>query len=162
CAIVVMPDDDQAPPEIEVAHADPAMEAFAREVQSTFPLDLAAPTGVGAVIRTGQTEFRPAVDESMLRDADLTDEQLAIAHRLALRSVITVPLVKRGHVLGALQFVNSTWGRVYTDADRALAEVAASRIASTLMNRRLAEHQRLIATTLQQSLLPESLPEIDG
>jgi serine phosphatase RsbU (regulator of sigma subunit) len=30
------------------------------------------------------------------------------------------------------------------------------------MNRRLAEHQRLIATTLQQSLLPDSLPEIEG
>ncbi|HEX4492410.1 MAG TPA: SpoIIE family protein phosphatase [Acidimicrobiia bacterium] len=162
CAIVVLPDDGEGRPMIEVAHADPAMEPFAREMQTTFPFDIDASTGVGAVVRTGRTEFLPEVDESTLHHAPITNEQREIARRLALRSAITVPLIKRGRVLGALQFVNSTWGRVYTEADRALAEVAAGRIASTLMNRRLAEHQRLIATTLQQSLLPESLPEIEG
>lgn len=162
CAIVVMPDDGDTRPAIEVAHADPSMDAFARDVQSTFPFDLDAPTGVGAVIRTGVTEFVREIDATTLRDAQLDSVQREIAEKLSLRSVITVPLVKRGRVLGALQFVNSTRARVYTESDRALAEVAAGRIASTLMNRRLAEQQRVIATTLQQSLLPDELPQIDG
>jgi PAS domain S-box-containing protein len=161
-AIIVLPDDRDNDVAIEVAHADPAMADYAREVWERFPFDLSAPTGVGAVVRTGRTQFLAEVDEQMLREADIDDEQREIARKLGLRSAITVPLVKRGRVLGALQFVNSTMGRVYTESDRALAEVAASRIASTLMNRRLSEHQRMIATTLQQSLLPAALPDIEG
>jgi PAS domain S-box-containing protein len=161
CAMVVVPEDPGAPA-IEVAHADPSMHEYAREVKARYPFDLDARTGVGAVVRTGTTEFLPEVDAATLDRAPITDEQRDIARMLGLRSAITVPLVKRGRVIGALQFVSSTRGRVYTDADRALAEVAAGRIASTLMNRRLNEHQRMIATTLQQSLLPHELPEIPG
>jgi serine phosphatase RsbU (regulator of sigma subunit) len=71
-----------------------------------------------------------------------------------------VPLVKAGRVIGALQLVNTETSRVYTSDDLALAEAVASRIASTLENRRLNEQQRMIAVTLQASLLPATLPSI--
>jgi serine phosphatase RsbU (regulator of sigma subunit) len=95
-------------------------------------------------------------------EADATDEARDVVRSLALRSAIAVPLVKRGRVLGAMQFVNSESSRAYTEADLALAEAVAARIASTLTNIRLTERQHMIATTLQASLLPDSLPEIDG
>jgi serine phosphatase RsbU (regulator of sigma subunit) len=79
-----------------------------------------------------------------------------------LRSAIAVPLVKRGRVLGAMQFVYSRSSRAYTEADLVLAHAVAARIAATITNLRLMEHQRVIATTLQASLLPASLPEIPG
>ena len=162
CAIFLLSDSGGTTPEIEIAHADPAMVAYATELQERFPYDPASSTGIPAVIRSGRSEFHPEIDEQVLREADTTDDARDVVRSLGLRSAIAVPLVKRGRVLGAMQFVNSQSSRAYTKADLALAEVVAARIASTLANIRLREHQRLIATTLQSSLLPDSLPAIPG
>ncbi|MDQ1534056.1 MAG: hypothetical protein QOF28_1817 [Actinomycetota bacterium] len=162
CGIYVLPESGGATPEIEIAHTDPAKVAYARELQERFPFDPTASTGIPAVIRSGRSEFHPEIDEETLREADTTDEARDVARTLGLRSAIAVPLVKRGRVLGAMQFVNTRSSRAYASADLTLAEAVAARIASALANMRLRAHQRLIATTLQSSLLPESLPEIPG
>jgi len=162
CAIFVLPESGELEPQVEIAHADPAMVAYAHDLRRRFPYDPDAPNGIPAVIRTGRSEFLPEIDEPLLLEANTTDEVRDVARELGLRSSISVPLVKRGRVLGAMQFVNSGASRTYTDEDLVLAEAVAARIASTLTNRRLTEHQRMIATTLQASLLPESLPTIPG
>jgi PAS domain S-box-containing protein len=160
CAIHVLPDVDATIPEMEIAHADPAKVEYIRAFQERFPFDPNASTGIPLVIRTGESQFYPHIDEQVLAQADTTDEARAIVRSLGLRSAIAVPLAKSGRVIGALQFVNSDTSRRYTSEDLALAKAVASRIASTLENRRLAEQQRVIATTLQASLLPETLPTI--
>ena len=162
CAIFVLPESGPAVPAIEVAHVDPEMVAYARELQREFPYEPDAAIGIPAVIRTGVSEFLPEIDEQVLQDTGATDAARAVARSLELGSAIAVPLVKRGRVLGAMQFVNSTSSRSYTEADLALAEAVGSRIASALANIRLTERQLMIATTLQASLLPDSLPEIPG
>jgi PAS domain S-box-containing protein len=162
CAIHVLPDSASRVPEMEVAHVDPAQIAYVQALQERFPYDPDARTGVTLVIRSGQHEFYPHIDDQVLAQADTTDEAREVVRSLALRSAMTVPLAKRGRVLGALQFVNTDTSRRYTTDDLALAHAVASRIASTLENRRLAEQQRLIATTLQASLLPDTLPSIPG
>ena len=162
CTIFVLPESGGTIPEVEIAHVDPEMVAYAYELQREFPYDPEATTGVPEVIRSGRSEFYPEIDEAVLRAADTTDDVRDVVRALALRSVITVPLVKRGRVLGAMQFVYSRSSRAYTEADLALAQAVAARIASTITNIRLVEHQRMIATTLQASLLPESLPTIPG
>jgi PAS domain S-box-containing protein len=162
CAIFVLSDSGGTTPEIEIAHADPAMVAYARELQERFPYDPTASTGIPEVIRSARSEFFPEIDEQVLREADTTDDARDVVRSLGLRSAIAVPLMKRGRVLGAMQFVNSQSSRPYTHADLALAEAVAARIASALANMRLIERQRLIATTLQSSLLPDSLPAIPG
>ncbi len=162
CSIFVLPAPDSTVPDIEIAHADPAMMAFARELRERFPYDAAATRGVPEVIRTGRSEFHPVIDELIIAAADVPSEAKDVVRSLALRSAITVPLVKRGRQIGALQFVNTESSRSYTADDLALANVIASRVASTLENRRLAEQQRNIATTLQASLLPDALPALPG
>ena len=160
CSIFVLPEDGTQIPEIEIAHADPEMVAYARELQLRFPYEPDAAGGIPHVIRTGESEFYPEIDDALIDEADTTEEARDVVRSLRLRSAIAVPLVKRGRVIGALQFVNTESSRVYTEQDLALAEAVANRVASTLENRRLAEHQRLIAITLQASLLPSSLPAI--
>ncbi len=162
CAIFVLPENGSPIPDIEIAHSDPRMVSYAGELQARFPYDPTAPAGVPHVIRTGTSEFIPEIDEQFIAEARATDEARVIVRDLRLSSAMAVPLVKRGRVVGALQFVNTDASRVYRAEDLALAEAVASRIASTLENRRLAAHQRSIATTLQASLLPASLPTIDG
>jgi serine phosphatase RsbU (regulator of sigma subunit) len=79
-----------------------------------------------------------------------------------LGSSISVPIIKRGRILGGLQLIMSKSSRRYTDDDLLLAEAVAARIAASLDNLRLAEAQRSIASTLQASLLPDQLPDIVG
>lgn len=161
-SIHVLPHPDALYPEVEIAHIDPAMVQYAKDLQEKFPYDPNASTGVAHVIRTAQPEFYPDISDEVVADLELDEDATEILHRLALRSAICVPLIKRGRVLGAMQFVMSSSSRRYTDEDLALAHTVAGRIAASLENRRLTEHQALIAKTLQESLLPKTLPEIPG
>ena len=161
CSIHVT-DEDADAPFVEVAHVDPEMVAFARDLQERFPYDPEAEIGVPAVIRNGQTEFHPHIDDHLIEEADIPLEARQILRSLALQSAIVVPLRKRERVLGAMQFVTTVGSRPYDLDDVTLAEAVAVRIASSLENLRLGEQQRRIAATLQQTLLPRVLPEIPG
>ncbi len=162
CTIYVLATDGRSAPEVEVAHADPVMVDYARQLQDRYPYDPEAPNGVPAVIRSGVTEFYPEISDDLIASMDLLSEARELVTKLDLRSAITVAMKKRGRVVGALQFIASTASRRYTADDVALAETVAGRIASSIENLRLHERQREIARTLQRSLLPTSLPDVPG
>jgi serine phosphatase RsbU (regulator of sigma subunit) len=75
---------------------------------------------------------------------------------------MTVPLVSRGRVLGALTFASSESGRTFGDADLGLAQDLARRAALSIDNARLYEERSHIARTLQRTLLPRRLPDVPG
>ncbi len=162
CSIHVLPRDGRSTPDMELAHVDPAMVAYAREIHDRFPYDPDAPTGVAAVIRTGVTEFYSEISDDVIESLDVPDEARALLRELELRSAIGVAMKKRGRVIGAIQFVSSSSSRPYTADDVALAETVAARIASSIENRRLHDEQHEIARTLQRSLLPAALPDAPG
>jgi serine phosphatase RsbU (regulator of sigma subunit) len=162
CSIYVLADSEALIPEMELAHVDPSRVEYVKALQERFPYDPDATTGIPQIIRSGESQFYPQIDEQILAEAGATDEARAIVRALGLRSAIAVPLAKGERVFGALQLVNSETSRPYTLDDLMLAKAVASRIASTLDNRRLAEQQRAIATTLQASLLPDTLPTVPG
>ena len=162
CTIHVLDADGRSAPDVEVAHVDPAMVAYARELQEQFPYDPAATRGVPAVVRTGVTQFFPEISDEVIASMDIPDEARVLVENLDLRSAITVAMKKRGRVVGALQFIRSSTSRPYTTDDVALAETVAGRIASSIENLRLHERQREIARTLQRSLLPATLPDMPG
>lgn len=147
CALHIFESPHSDEPLVEVAHRDPAMVRFARDVLDRHPYDPEARNGVAEVIRTRRPAFYPAIDEEMIAASGATDEQQALVRRLSLRSAIAVPLVKRGRVFGALQLVMTGGSRAYSDDDLALAEVLAARIAATLDNRRLRQERIRAAGT---------------
>ncbi len=162
CSIYVLPEPDAQIPEVEIAHVDPEMVTYALELQQRFPYDPNAAVGMPKVIRTGEPDFYPVIDDAVLDDLDTSDEQREVVRKLVLRSSIAVPLVKRDKILGGLQLIMTESGRQYTEDDVTLIEAVAARIASSLDNLRLAEAQRSIASTLQAGLLPARLPDIAG
>lgn len=162
CSLYVLTESDALVPEVEIAHVDPDMVAYARKLQERFPYDPNAAVGMPHVIRTGEPEFYPVIDDAVLAQLDTPDEQREVVRKLVLRSSISVPLVKRGRVLGGLQLIMTESGRQYTEDDLTLTQAVAARIAASLDNLRLAEAQRSIASTLQASLLPAELPTIAG
>jgi PAS domain S-box-containing protein len=77
-------------------------------------------------------------------------------------AVIVAPLRTRGRDLGSLTLAMGSSGRRFDDRTRSLVRQLARRASLAVDNARLFEDQRRIAGTLQQSLLPRELPEIEG
>jgi serine phosphatase RsbU (regulator of sigma subunit) len=71
-------------------------------------------------------------------------------------------MTTRGEVLGAITFVSSQSGRRFDEDDLQLAEDLARRAAVSLDTARLYKERANVAHTLQESLLPPHLPEIEG
>lgn len=162
CSVDVV-DRDGSIRQLAVAHVDPTKVETARLLRSNYPPDPSAGTGVPAVIRTGRSEFYPEIPEDMLHDAAAEHPELgALLGELQLRSAMIVPLTAQGRTLGAITFVFSESGRRYSDEDLTLAESLADRAALAIENARLYRERSSVASTLQRSLLPPTLPEIDG
>jgi PAS domain S-box-containing protein len=107
---------------LAVAHADPSRVAWARQVRRDYPPHPDAPSGVPAVLRTGQAEFYPEVTDAMLLATARDAAHLALMREVGITSVIVTPLAARGRTLGALSLVSTSPGRRFTPEDLALAE----------------------------------------
>lgn len=126
---------------VAMAHADPARLELAHELQKRYPPNPDDLYGVPNVIRTGRAEFASQVPESLLRAFAQDGEHLELLRALGVSSYIIVPLVARGHTLGAITLVahGEFHGaeRVYGPADVAVAEDLAHRAAIAVENARL-------------------------
>ncbi|MEV6955582.1 SpoIIE family protein phosphatase [Streptomyces sp. NPDC051183] len=83
--------------------------------------------------------------------------ELLLAH--SVHSLIAVPLLARGVVLGVASFYRSQDPAPYGDDDRSLAQELATRAALCIDNARRYTREHTLALSLQHSLLPRGLPE---
>jgi serine phosphatase RsbU (regulator of sigma subunit) len=146
---------------LAVAHVDPAKVEFARLLRERYPEDPehgAVPT----VMRTGQSQIYPQIPAGALEEAAQDEEHLRVLRELQLRSVMIVPIQIRGRVFGAITLVTAESGHIYGDDDLRLAEELARRAAIAIDNSRVHAELRQTAQTLQESLLPPHLPEIEN
>ncbi len=142
-----------------LAHADPVTEADLRDFLRQFRVRTDQPHGAGWVVATGTPELLPTIPDEVLVRMSRTPEQLAALRALPLGSGLAVPLAARGRTFGALSLARSD--RRYTDADRVVLEELAQRAAVAVDNAALFAAQRDAALTLQRSLLPQRLPELE-
>ncbi|GAC1465782.1 MAG: hypothetical protein NVS2B16_07640 [Chloroflexota bacterium] len=120
---------------VAAAHANPAKEAWARDMDRRYPPKHDGATGL--VLRTRESHLVPEVTDEMLVAAAVDADHLMILRRLGMRSVMTVPLMARDRVLGAMTFVAAESGRQFGPDDLALAEDLAQRSAMAVDNARL-------------------------
>jgi serine phosphatase RsbU (regulator of sigma subunit) len=141
------------------AHADPELQEAARALESFAP-DLSSDTPVAVAIRTTTTQLVPHTEE-LPESAYRSPAHRAAVVAIGLRSMLSTPLVVRGRTIGALTF---GWRRdhAFAELEIDLARQIARRVALALDNARLYDVQRDIAHTLQQSLLPGTLPQPPG
>ncbi|MGR4880165.1 SpoIIE family protein phosphatase [Streptomyces sp. LARHCF249] len=83
--------------------------------------------------------------------------ELLLAH--SIHSLIAVPLLARGVLLGIAGFYRSQDPAPYGDDDRSLAQELAARAALCIDNARRYTREHTLALSLQRSLLPRGLPE---
>ena len=95
CAIDILGNDGRIE-RLAVAHVSSADAHEAQTLQERYPEHSYAPDGIGQVIRTGRAVLSPAA--------------------------MSVPLISRTHVLGAVTLVSTSSGRRYTMADLQFAQ----------------------------------------
>jgi serine phosphatase RsbU (regulator of sigma subunit)/anti-sigma regulatory factor (Ser/Thr protein kinase)/putative methionine-R-sulfoxide reductase with GAF domain len=93
-------------------------------------------------------------------DVDHADILNPILREKGIRSLLGVPLLVEGRVIGVLHVGTLTF-REFTAEDKELLQLAADRAAPAIENARLFEHRR-VAEALQRTLLPPELPRIAG
>jgi PAS domain S-box-containing protein len=162
CSVELLNERGELEP-LAIAHVDPSKARLARELRETYPSDPDAPRGGPHVVRTGQSELLHTIPPVMIAEAvERFPELREVIDGLQLTSAMTVPLIVAGRVLGVMNFVSGESGRHYDEADLEVAEEIARRAAVTIDNARLFEERSRIAETLQSSLRPPRLPEIEG
>lgn len=161
CAVDLV-DQDGYHESVAVAHVDPARLSLAEQLRQYGPARLDPEQGMGLVVRTGEPLLYPEISDEMLVEAALDDRHLELLRAVGFRSALIVPMRIGTHTLGTLTLVTAESGRALEQTDLGLAGQVAARAAVAIENARLYSERSEIAHTLQQSLLPDELPDIPG
>lgn len=159
CAIDVVRDDRLQ--RLAVEHVDPDKVVLALELERRYPAEPSA-GGVWDVIRSGETLLVGQLTDDMLAPSVRDQEHLRLLLDLQLRSVLIVPLIARGVVLGAMTLVMAESDRRYTEADLAFAGDLGRRAGIAIDNSDLYTETLEAAERLQRAVLPELPDSIPG
>jgi PAS domain S-box-containing protein len=161
CAVDLI-DEGGLRQQVVAAHPDPAKLALAERLREYEPEQVDPLQGIGAVVASGVSQLYPDIPDELLEQAAADDEHLRLLRELGMRSVLIVPMRVGARAFGTMTLVTAESGRRFTDEDRHFAEHVAARAAVAVENARLYTQRSEIATTLQRSLLPTTLPQIEG
>jgi PAS domain S-box-containing protein len=150
CSVQLL-DEHRSLQQLAVAHVDPAKARWARTINNRYPVDMGATTGVPNVLRTGKSELYVEITDEMLRQAAVDDSHLEMLRALGMSSVLIVPLKARGTVMGVMSLIAAESGRVYTEADRSLAEQLAERAATAIHHAQLYTETEAARRALEES-----------
>ena len=131
-------------------------------LRANAPIDPHGPHPVAEVIRTGRTMYLDQLSDKEIDQITTRENERQALRKHRFKSCIVLPLGARGSVLGALTLWVIRPAKTFDEIARRTAKRLADRAALALDNARLHEQQSHIASVLQRSLLPRSLPEIGG
>jgi PAS domain S-box-containing protein len=149
--------------QVAVAHVDPEKVALAREYGERTPTRISDANATTAAVLSGKPQLIREITPELIAQARIPEDTAAVIRELQMRSVIIVPLAVPGQpALGVLTLVMAESGRRFDERDLVVAEELGRRAGVGVANARLYTERSHIAATLQQSLLPEELPQIAG
>jgi serine phosphatase RsbU (regulator of sigma subunit)/anti-sigma regulatory factor (Ser/Thr protein kinase) len=134
---------------------DQLVATVARGIEEEVYQGVRIPLGRGFAGRIA-AQKRPVV----IDDIDTADVFNPVLRKKGLRSLLGVPLLVAGRLLGVLH-VGTLSPRRFTDADVEVLQIVAERVGLTA-HAVLSEGERKGAIALQRSLLPDRLPDIAG
>jgi len=117
-----------------IYHPDPGKQSLAQQLEASWLPEPDDEFGASAMLRNARTIAITENIEATLAASAHSVENLHILRQLGIGSLLTVPLVARQRLLGAITFVNSQRASSYSPADIQLAEDLASRGALALDN----------------------------
>ncbi len=124
---------------VAVAHVDPEKAELIRSLAERFPPLPSADVGPAAVIMSGKAQVAESISDEMLQRIAHDDEHLGAIRELGLKSFMTVPLISRDRVLGAMTFIVGESGRRLGPESLPFAQELGRRVAPAIDNARLLE-----------------------
>jgi len=115
-----------------IIHPDPEKQNLVRALEARWNPEPDDPFGAAAMVRSAETLVITEDIDTTLSAAGHDAASLDILRQLGIGSLLTVPLLARGVLLGAVTFVGSEHRRALSAADTALAEDLAARAAMAL------------------------------
>jgi signal transduction histidine kinase len=107
------------------------------EMRVRYPLDPNATTGLAKAIRTGEVQFMPDVTQAFVAAQARSPEHLAAIFESNVRSLMIVPMIARGHIIGAMTVASATATRPFDEGSLVLARDLARRAAVAIDNAQL-------------------------
>ena len=161
CVIDVL-DADGRWKRVALAHRDAHRE---RILETTRHMSQPVPEHpIARALHEGRSSVE-TVDAAWLERMERTPERIDAARSLAVRSILTVPVVTpSGEILGALTCVRDAADPRddYRAEDLRFVEEVGRRAGAAIANAQLYERERRIAVELQAASLPQSLPRVAG
>lgn len=144
---------------LSTAHADPALERIARELQEVYTPHWDSSQPATQVLRTRQPLLVPVLTDEILERLCRDAHHVSLMRAMKSRTLMAVPLIARGRMLGVITLVSSVPGRRYGSADLELAQDLARRAAIALDNARL-YHESQEAIRLRDEFLSIAAHEL--
>ena len=135
--------------------SDELVARAAKGIEEEVERGVRIPVGRGFAGRIA--EERRVVEVPDIDQAEIFNP---ILREAGIRSLLGAPLVAAGEVRGVVH-VGTLVARSFTDGDAQLLQLAADRIAMALDHSRLLS-ERTVVLAMQESLLPDRLPEVPG
>jgi len=159
CLIDVVGEDGELT-RMVARHRDPKRQRQTDRLRAEFPPDPGGNHPAVDVVHTGRTRWSPQMPDEFLVATTRDEDHLTLVRALGFRSYITVPLSGDGEILGSVTLVSTS--RSYGADDASFAETLAKQVAAVVDNARRYDSSVRTSHTLQQSLLPQSLPDVPG
>lgn len=137
--VVDLVEADGLPVRLQAVHADPTKAHACRVLEGVRLEDANI---ARTAIETASPHLVSEVTEDYLQSVAQSPEHLSALRELDPKSVLSVPILLRGRLLGTLTLATSRTTRRYRPADVAVAEELARRTAFALENARLYEIAR--------------------
>lgn len=125
---------------LSIIHPEPKQQSLANELLVGWPPLQNDVLGIPSVMQTRSSEVISPVTDEMLVEMARSPKNLVLLRALQIGSLMTVPLLTRGEVLGAITYVSPSHGDSFSHSDLVLAEDLAARCAIAIDNSRLFQH----------------------
>jgi PAS domain S-box-containing protein len=122
---------------LAIIHPDPEKQAIAEQLLEGWPPLRDDAHGVPSAVRTRRSQIVFPVTDDMLTAAAGSRRTLESLRALGIGSFMTIPLLARGQVLGAITYVSPNSDESFTPEDLVLGEDLAARAAIAIDNARL-------------------------
>ncbi len=145
CRVDVVEEDGRIS-ELEIMSRDPS-KAWVCDLFRQTPLNRSRPYFITSVIENKRPLLLEHVSMEMISAFPTVEQDLRALRAADFKSLIAVPLLVRGKLVGVIALMSSSASRFYGAADLRIAEELAQRAAFSIENARLfSEAQRAVKT----------------
>jgi GAF domain-containing protein len=149
CAVNVL-DDQRKLLQLTLAHKDPAKRLLVRELYDRYPPNGSYATVIEFLEKEQKSVYLPKFGELVTAGQPLDERHAELMRQVELHSLMIVPLVARGKIIGDVTFTRGDDSPVYTEADLDLAEELARRAAIALDHSLLYQQAQQLNEQLDQ------------